>query len=117
MLYQFSIKLWQEENGRKNYDIMKGVHMAKSNLLSNPQLANESSSNLLNASQCLNDLPSVGQGSTNAEVNAECTSAYESIQSILSSYAAVSARDAQRIASIGTGFSVLDRNLAGSLMR
>jgi|GEM_PF-2337004 len=91
--------------------------MAKSNLLSNPQLASESSSRLLDASRRLDDLPSVGLGSTNAEVNNECASAYEAVQSILSSYVAISQRDAQRIGSIGSAFLALDQNLANGLLK
>lgn len=91
--------------------------MAKVSLSSDSQVANENSTNLLSAVMTLNELPSVSLANTNAAVNEECGAAYDGVKTVLSSYSEVAGRDAERIRTIASQFTLLDQKLSGALMK
>lgn len=78
-------------------------------------LANEHRNNLLSASTNLSELPTVGEGNTNHDVNTECMNAYTGIRENLSSYLEQAAIDAERIGKLGLYFTDVDHQLSSEI--
>lgn len=90
--------------------------MSEISLKSNEFAVDNHKTKLTGSANDINNISSVGAGSTNHDVNSSCTGLYESIKSLFQNYSSSSVLDIENIKKIDDELHEADTEMAGEML-